>query len=524
METLNYDVLIIGYGVTGKLLANMLGKKGYNVGVIDPYKNPYGLPRAVKYDHEVMRSLQSIMPDEDVNRITLPVPDFYTWVNGADEILLELDFSQDGISGWHSDAFFNHAELEAAMDNARTKLPNVDAQLGYKINYLEEEEDKVTVYARETNEIGAFIPGGKMIKASAPYVIGADGANSFVRGKMDTTIRDLGFNSTFYVIDVIMKEEMEFSPTNLQIADPKRPSTVVMGGPGRRRWEFMLMPGEIPEDYKEDQIAWDLIAEHGITPDNAILERHAVYTFNARWAEEWRQGRLVLVGDAAHLTPPFLGQGLSSGIRDVANLAWRLDLLLSGKADDSILDGYTEERKPHMIALIHGAVYLGNVINVADEEKAKKRDDAFKDGTYPPFPDAPQLEHGVLYKHGENPLAGSLSLQAKVDYKGETDLFDNLLGNGWVVLSMNENPAEYLDDKQKALLEKLDAKIIAIKPKGEGSEDDVVDAEGKYEAYFKENNIEVIVARPDFYVYAGVEKYDNLNDVLSELESQLPLN
>ena len=523
METLKYDVLIIGYGVTGKLLATLLGKQGWNVGVIDPYDTPYGLPRAVKYNDEVMRNLQSIMADEDVDRISQSVPDHYTWVNADGETLLELDWSQDGISGWPADTLFNHGELEAAMDDARTKIPNVDARLGFKVNYLDEDEDGVTVYARKTNNLGEFLPDGEKIKAFAPYVIGADGANSFIRSKMDNTIRDLGFASTFYVIDLIMKEERVFSPTNLQVADPKRPTTLAMAGPGRRRWEFMLMPGETKEDFRDERTAWELLEPWDITSENAIIERHVVYTFNARWVEDWRQGRLILAGDAAHLTPPFLGQGLSSGIRDASNLAWKLDLLLKGEVDESILDTYTEERQPHMQTLIEAAVHLGKIITVADEAKAKERDDALLSGTYPPLPDLPDLDHGILYKHGENKLAGTLSLQAKVEYNNDVDRFDNLMGTGWKVIGLNNNPEESLDERQKELLEKLDADYVSIASKDSDSTDTVVDVEGKYEAYFKEHGIEAVVVRPDFYVYAGVHELTELNEIISELESQLPL-
>lgn len=523
METLKYDLLIIGYGVTGKMLANSLGNLGWNVGVIDPYENPYGLPRAVKYSDEVMRNLQSIMPDEDVEKISERVHDNYTWVNADGETLLELDWSQEGISGWPADALFNHAELEAGMDHARTKIGNVDARLGFKVSYLEEDEDGVTVYARKTDKIGEFIPNGETIKATASYVIGADGANSFVRQSMNNTTHDLGFSSSFYVVDVIMKEEREFSPSNLQICDPKQPTTLAMAGPGRRRWEFMLKPGQTPADYRDERVAWDLLEPWGITPEEAILERHVVYTFHARWAEQWRQGRLMIAGDAAHLTPPFLGQGLSSGIRDASNLAWRLDLLLKGIVDDSILDGYTEERKPHMQTLIEAAVHLGKIITVADEEKAKKRDDALLNGTYPPLPALPDLDHGVLYKHGENKLAGTLSMQSTVQYNNEVDRFDNVIGVGWTIIGLNDDPKQYLRESQKALLEKIDAKFVTVASKNSKDTDNPIDFEGKYEAYFNEHDIKVLVIRPDFYVYAGVADTAELDEVISELETQLPL-
>lgn len=521
METLNYDVLIIGYGIAGKMAANLLGQKGWNVGVIDPYENPYGLPRAVKYNDEVMRNLQAIMPDEDVNAISERVPDHYTWVNAKRETLLEIDWSQEGIMGWPADALFNHAELEAGMDKARETLPNVDTRLGFKVVYLDEQEDKVTVYARKSNAIGEVVPGGEMIQASAKYIIGADGANSFVRAHMDTSTRDMGFSSSFYVVDVIPKVEMDFNPKNLQICDPKRPATLAMAGPGRRRWEFMLMPGESKEDFRDEQVAWNFLRDWDVTPENAIIERHVVYTFNAKWVDNWRKGRLMIIGDAAHLTPPFLGQGLSSAIRDAANLSWKMDLVLRGVADEALLDTMTEERKPHMAALIEAAVHLGKIITVADEERARKRDEALLSGNYPPLPALPDLDYGILYKHGENALAGTLGLQAKVEYQGTTDLFDNVVGNGWTVIGLNDSPKDYLSDNQKAFLELIDAKCVSVVDPNADSKDSLVDVEGKYAAYFKEHGIEALVVRPDFYVYAGVPELNGLNEIIETLQTQI---
>src|SRR6185437_6752180 len=120
--------------------------------------------------------------------------------------------------------------------------------------------------------------------------------------------------------------------------DPRRPTTLVSGGPGRRRWEWMLLPGETPEQMADPETVWALLAESGISRDDVVLERHAVYTFRARWAARWREGRLALAGDAAHQMPPFAGQGMCSGLRDAANLAWKLDLVLGDRTPPSLLD------------------------------------------------------------------------------------------------------------------------------------------------------------------------------------------
>ena len=175
----------------------------------------------------------------------------------------------------------------------------------------------------------------KKYQVTAQYVVGCDGANSFVRENIEHTITDLGFVSDWLVVDIIPQVEREWTPMNLQVCDPARPTTVVSGGPGRRRWEFMALPGETKEDLNKEEVAWKLLEPWDITPANSILERHAVYTFKAQWVDEWRKGRVILAGDAAHLTPPFMGQGMCAGLRDAKNLAWKLDLILrSGKVND----------------------------------------------------------------------------------------------------------------------------------------------------------------------------------------------
>ena len=167
------------------------------------------------------------------------------------------------------------------------------------------------------------------------YVVGADGANSLVRQWIGSTVTDLGYFHDWLVIDLLMHaplEDFDFSPPAWQLCDPARPTTLVPGGPGRRRFEFMRLPTETVDELNEAETAWNLLAPWGITPATAKLERHTVYTFQARWCDTWRKGRLLLAGDSAHLMPPFAGQGMCSGLRDAFALAWRLDLVLDGRA------------------------------------------------------------------------------------------------------------------------------------------------------------------------------------------------
>ena len=170
--------------------------------------------------------------------------------------------------------------------------------------------------------------GGARRRVDASYVVGCDGANSTVRDLLGVTFDDRGFYYDWLVVDVALHEPRVFDPPNLQVCDPRRPTTVVSGGPGRRRWEFMCLPGETLETLDEEAAAWAFLEPWDVRPDNATMVRHAGYRFRARWATRWHEGRIFVAGDAAHQTPPFAGQGMCAGLRDAANLAWKLDYVL----------------------------------------------------------------------------------------------------------------------------------------------------------------------------------------------------
>ena len=192
---------------------------------------------------------------------------------------------------------------------------------------------------------------------------------------MDVTTTDLGFEYDWLIVDMLLHEPLDLEARAWQWCRPERPTTVIPGGaPHRQRWEFMRLPGETIDELNTAETAWRLVGEFGLTPENAVLERHVVYTFRARWCDQWRDGRLLLAGDAAHLMPPFAGQGMCAGLRDAENLAWKLDAVLGGKAPDSLLDTYGPERIGHVRHFIELCVGLGRVICVTDPEAAAARD------------------------------------------------------------------------------------------------------------------------------------------------------
>ena len=312
-----------------------------------------------------------------------------------------------------------------------------------------------------------------------------------------------GFLFDWLVVDIIPHEQREWNPRNLQVCDPARPTTVVSGGKGRRRWEFMRLPGERVEDLNCAETVWQLLAPWDITPGNATLERHAIYTFKACWADSWRDGRFLLAGDAAHLMPPFAGQGMCAGVRDAVNLAWKLDLVLSGRAEEGLLDTYTSERLPHVQGYIHFSVDLGKIICISDPEEARMRDahmiaarQQVQPGRIAPaiVPPGPGI-----FLEGD-PLAGHLFLQREVGRFGSRGLFDDLVGRGFCLISTVGDPAQHLSPDDEAFFTSIGGHIVALSSSADEHADQIIDISGAYTEWFAANTCAVVLTRPDFAI------------------------
>jgi 3-(3-hydroxy-phenyl)propionate hydroxylase len=291
---------------------------------------------------------------------------------------------------------------------------------------------------------------GSSSEFQAKYVVGCDGANSGIRRIMGSTQEDLGLQQLWLVADLILRRPQSEFPNlpdyTIQHCDPAQPMTACYVTGRRRRWEMMIRPHETPEQVADPANVWKTLSRW-VGPDDAILERTAIYTFRSLIANGWRKGRLMIAGDAAHQTPPFLGQGMCAGIRDCANLAWKLERAAKETSDDSILDTYESERRPHVHAFIDLAVKVGEVIQ-ADGPAAAERDRQFEAGgprvfNYP----QPQLGPGIH----EGPLpAGQLFPQP---FLSDGVRFDDAAGDGFVLVELEAiNSA---DDATRKIREEL---------------------------------------------------------------------
>ncbi len=519
------DVAIVGYGPVGQALAAMLGRAGHRVAVFERFGEIYRLPRAVHLDHEVMRLLQSLGLSEVLAEEMVPVDD-YRWFGADGELLLRFEPRSPAPSGWEGDYMFFQPELERAIDGHACVPAGVTVERGWAAEALEQSDDRVELTLRRVTEAepGRLALTGETRKVSARWVVGADGANSFVREACGITRRDLGFQERWLVVDAEPHEMAALAhlPIASQHCDPTRPTTVVQSGPRHRRWEFMLLPDERASDFEDPDRVWALL-EPWYRPEDGPLTRSAVYEFRSMLSNQMRSGRALLVGDAAHLTPPFLGQGLCSGVRDAANLAWKLDLVLRGLAPARLLDTIEPERQPQNEAIIRLAIELGKVLCQLDPQAAAERDAMLRQVEAPPPLDLPPLNDGVLHRpvgSASDPLAGTLGVQGLVRRAGREGRFDDVVGRGFQLIVAAGDPLGELSSEQRVLIDALDmsvASLDAAAPSG------VHDLDGRLTAWLTEHDAHAVLVRPDFYVFGSCPSAGELPDLLDDLRSQLQL-
>lgn len=362
-EPITCDVLIVGAGPTGVTLGLLLAKGGMDVIVLDKESDIYPLPRAAHIDHEIVRIFQDLGIADDVMATTRS-SSRYDFLTANGEVLLRFDNHDSiGPGGWPVANMIHQPSIEALLREAGAE------QTGFT---LKTDWDWLSCeHADQHQTSNIQTPDGES-QIRARYIVGCDGARSRVREAANIELDDLQFDEPWLVIDALVVDAERLPKINLQICDPNRPTTCVLMGSGRHRWEFMLKPGETPDQVTNDAFVESLLEPWDVK--GAItIERTAVYRFNAKIAKTWRTGSLFLAGDAAHQTPPFAGQGMCSGLRDAANLAWKMVAVHQG-ADEQILDTYQTEREPATRGVIDMAMMMGRTVCITDPEAVRARD------------------------------------------------------------------------------------------------------------------------------------------------------
>ncbi len=493
-------VTVVGAGPVGLTLAALLGRRGWRVRVVERRASASRLPRAVHLDDQAARILDAAGVMADLAPRTEPM-DAYEWQAADGRVLLRLQTDTPlGRSGWPASSMFAQPDLEDLLERRLDQLATVRVERGRRVDTLDE--------------------------LGEGWVVACDGARSTVRSLLGVEMEDDGFHFDWLIVDVVLDAERRWVPLNVQICDPARPTTAVSGGPGRRRWEFMCLPGEDVATLDTEESAWKLLAPWDLHAGNATLERHAVYRFEARLAKTWRVGKVLLAGDAAHQMPPFAGQGLCAGLRDAANLAWKLDLVLSGRAGQHILDSYGSERLAQVRVEIDFSVDLGRIICVLDPVEAATRDQemsaaaALSGPIAPPPP--PPLGPGVLLEG--DPHAGHLGVQGT--WPGDDGArFDDVVGRGWVLYERSGDPAGVDGDGAGGSHDRMvgapDATLPVWWAQLDGRSVDISQGPELYQQWFCELDADAVLVRPDFVVFGTARGPDAAASLIAALRRSL---
>jgi 2-polyprenyl-6-methoxyphenol hydroxylase-like FAD-dependent oxidoreductase len=508
-----HDVVVVGYGPVGQAAAALLGGQGIDVAVYERFSRPYGLPRAIRLDHEAMRICQALGIADELLEDAVPV-NRYEWFGADGELIVKFELP-DGPSGWPFSFTFFQPYLEAALDRTITSR-SVPVNRGWTLVGLTEHEDHVDLEFRGTPDTLEAVVEPPTRHVSARYVIGADGARSSVRELLGIGSHDLGFNERWLVVDIHPTEPgLAFPPFPQQYCDPSRPHMWAPNGRRHRRWEFMLLPGEQADDFGDTERIWAMLTPW-IAPGQGEIVRHAVYEFESKVATTMQSRRCFLAGDSAHLMPPHMGEGMCSGLRDANNLVWRLAFVLGGRADEALLATYTSERLPHARELVEQSQAMGRISCVLDPAAAAQRDAGLRAaGTLERWP-FPRLGGGLLY---EGPgqvagLSGALSVQGSVTARGCNGLMDDVVGRGFVLICSSRDPLDRLSERELRGLEEIGCHLVAL-------DGDVHDLDGALSGWLASHGAEAALVRPDFYVYGAVDSLQAVQPMVARFLDEL---
>ena len=532
-----YDVVIVGLGPTGLILAHLLGARGISVLALEREPQFYGKARAVYTDDECMRVFQTArVADELSADMVLDGP--AQWVLGDGSVLAQFRPTARPF-GWTPSNFFYQPFLETKVEALLSRYSNVTVLRGREVVCFVQDEAGVNVLhaaSAGTNYCDApklATSAGETRMARARWLVGCDGGRSFVRTELGIKMIGESFPEPWLVVDIKARDGEEcfrHLPYFNFYCDPKNPAVSCPQPRGHHRFEFRLMPGQTKE-YMEDPVTVRALLGRHIDVDKVEILRSLVYTFNALVAERWREGSVLLAGDAAHMTPQFMGQGMSSGVRDAYNLAWKLDAVLRGLASERLIDSYESERKPHAKEMIDVSVQMKKFVSQPSPMKAALRNlivrmmlvtpklrDYIREVRFKPPPTYPQGSYLGLPRKGRKSAEGRPIPQPFVrTIDGRRALLDEVLGDGFALVGYAADPRAGLGASSVAALDALGTRFVALyplggRPQGKGVARstacglvEVEDISGEGIAWLRAAGARprhVAMIRPDKFVYA----------------------
>lgn len=443
----SYDVAVVGAGPVGSTLAALLAKRGLSVVVLERDLDVHPLPRAAHLDAETVRNLREIGAWSEEPGWSIP-NDGMDFLTADGQVLLRMTPRHEPHHTVPQSNLFHQPSLDRLIRERAVEL-GATLLLGHEVTRIEEHDRGVRLRAR--------IDESRDVDVDASWVVGCCGARSFLRRHMGVEQFDLDFDEPWLVVDVIVNDPNVESPKRtVQVCDPSRPHTIVPMPAPRRRFEFMLLPGETADDVNRPDVIERWMAPY-LGAGSVIVERSTVYTFHGLIAKEWRRGRLLLAGDAAHQMPPFLGQGMCSGIRDAVNVAWKLAAVCRG-ADESLLDTYRTERSPHVQSIVESAVGFGRIICTLDAEQAAQRDQMMLAAREA---DPTDVGETPMQTVGGTPLVQGAAGYVVSDGRIGERLLDEMLDGRWAVIV---TAIGVLTTADHELVSRLDAVVIEALP------------------------------------------------------------
>jgi 2-polyprenyl-6-methoxyphenol hydroxylase-like FAD-dependent oxidoreductase len=505
---IDVDVVVVGYGPTGMSLSGLLGQQGISVLALERYEGLYNLPRAAAFDDETMRTFQKLGVAEKMLAGANVQPG-YVWVNGREDVLLDIEFDNPGRCGWPAQFMMYQPHIETVLNELGRSLPAVEVRRGTRVTGIDQHADYVTVAARDAH--------GTEHRVHARYVVGCDGGNSSVRNAIGVSLDDYGFFENWLVCDFRLRHDVRGLPTFRQVCNPAEPIAIVNIGPRHHRFSFRLETDTSPEEAIQTDRVWARVGDY-LTRDDADLIRTANYTFRSCIAQQWRHDRVLLAGDAAHQMPPFLAQGMVSGIRDARNLAWKLQMVLAGGPDE-LLNTYQLEREPHVRFITEKAIELGRVQTMRDTEQAERRDAqmiaARRANQKPDKLVYPALRGGLIASGGD------LFPQGLVSSAERTALFDDVVGTGWLMVVDSPATIAAVSDGTRTAFRAMGGREVIFGFASMFEPADVCDTGGIYTRWFATTGCIAVIVRPDSYIYALAGDRNELSTLTEELLAQL---
>ena len=504
-----FEAAIVGFGPAGAIAACWLGQAGVKTLVLEKSRTIWDIPRAVALDHEILRVFQNIGVIERILPHTAPfgASEHY---GAAGQLIRRIDVVPPPHPlGYLPNMVFTQPPVEAILRERVQTHASVTVGLGLELIGLSQEKENVALRVQDE--------AGQVETRTAKFVIGCDGASSTVRRLLGIAFEDWGFDEPWLVVDLVVNDAAlaKLPPVCAQYCDPARPYTYIIGPGNHRRWEIMLHPGEDPRVMEREESVWNLLSRW-VDPTDGRLWRASSYRFHALIAQTWRKGRVFLAGDAAHQQPPFIGQGMCQGVRDVTNLCWKLISVLRGEAGDSLLETHGEERKGHVATLTERIKEIGAAICERNPEAAQRRDEDLlaSGGGGPPVVTrqeiVPPLQCGLICRDG-GPAAGTIFPQPRLATPNRLSLMDEVSGPGWRLIADGRGIVDL------SVLGQCRIQLLVIG--GEGHRE----ADGVVAAWFDQYRCIAAIVRPDHYVYCTVPELGSADKICSTLQNSIGL-